>query len=132
MNQPPAPRARFSLARHRLQRSDFLRVYERGRRAKGVLFAVVVLENERAHSRLGLSVAKRTIKLAVDRNKVRRVLREAFRLELATLPPGIDVVLVASAAARAPRLSEARAELVAGVRRALLKRPRSNPKEGAR
>ncbi len=132
MSEPPARRTRFKLARHRLQRSDFKRVYERGRRAQGALFAVVVLENGLEHSRVGLSVAKRHFKLAVTRNKVRRVLREAFRLELASLPRGLDVVLVANAAARRPVLVQVRAELVSGVGRALAKRPRAAPPGAAR
>jgi ribonuclease P protein component len=112
------PRLRLALARHRLTSGDFRRVYARGRRAKGQAFTAVVDANGLAQTRLGLSVAKRSWKRAVDRNRVRRLLREAFRLELAALPPGLDVVLVAHAGPRAPRLVELRAELVRLVTRA--------------
>jgi ribonuclease P protein component len=124
-------RARFSLARHRLKRADFLRVYRQGRRAQGRTFAVVVLENERDHARLGLSVAKKVARRAVDRNRLRRVLREAFRLERERLPRDLDVVIVATAVGVRVRLVEARAELLELVQRARDKPPRA-PKGDAR
>jgi ribonuclease P protein component len=122
---------RFRLARHRLQRSDFLRVYKQGRRAQGADFAVVVHANGLDRSRLGLSVSKKIARRAVDRNRVRRILREAFRLSLAELPRGLDVVLVATASGRAPRLAEARVALLAQVERALRKPPRGEARPEA-
>jgi len=118
------PRARFSLARHRLLRSDFERIYKLGRRAQGSNLTVVVLENERGHARMGLSVAKRHHKRAVNRNRVRRLFREAFRLSLGELPNNLDVVMIATASAPV-ELAGARAELLALVERALKKKPRT-------
>ncbi len=43
---------------------------------------------------MGLSVSRR-VGGAVERNRVKRLLREAFKYEGAALPPGTDVVLVA-------------------------------------
>lgn len=45
-----------------------------------------------AHPRLGLSVGRR-FGNAVVRNRIKRLLREAFRLEQHALPPGIDLVI---------------------------------------
>jgi ribonuclease P protein component len=45
-------------------------------------------------ARLGLSVSRK-VGGAVERNRVKRLLREAFRYEGALLPPGADVVLLA-------------------------------------
>lgn len=42
--------------------------------------------------RLGLVVAKKLLKRAVDRNKVKRVVREQFRLQLAGLP-ALDLIV---------------------------------------
>ena len=123
-----APRTRFSLARHRLLRSDFERIYKLGRRAQGSNLAVVVLENERGHARLGLSVAKRHYKRAVQRNRVRRLFREAFRLSLGELPGNLDVVMIATGPAPV-ELAGVRAELLALVARALKKKPRTAPGE---
>lgn len=116
---------RRPLGRQRLLGSDFARIYKRGRRARGSSFGVVVLENELGRTRLGLSVSKRHAKQAVHRNRARRLLREAFRLEHANLPVGIDVVLIAGEPGKPPSLAELRAELVELVQRALRKKPRA-------
>lgn len=104
-------RLHFPMRRHRLPGSGFTRAYAHGRRARGSSFTVVVHPNEGSDRRLGLSVGKRCWKSAVKRNRVRRVFREAFRLEQAELPQGIDVVLVASTPALVPDLPTCRREL---------------------
>ena len=117
------PRARLPLKRHRLMRSDFERIYKHGRRAQGARLAVVVLENDLERPRLGLSVAKRHHKLAVKRNRVRRLFREAFRLSRDELPRNVDVVMIAIDSGPV-ELAALRAELPGLVARALRKKPR--------
>ena len=123
------PRRRFSLERHRLRSADFARIYRYGRRAQGDSFAVLVLENDRGHSRLGLSVSKRNARRAVQRNRVRRIFREAFRLSLPALPAGLDVVMIATERGLDPALARTRADLELLVGRALQKKPRRPPPE---
>jgi ribonuclease P protein component len=90
--------------RRRLSRSaEFERVYRQGR-SKGNRFLVLYAfarssEGEADGPRLGLSVSRR-VGGAVDRNRVKRVLREAFWLEAERLPAGYDYVVVARPDAR--------------------------------
>ena len=88
---PPAtfrPHERIKDAR------DFKRAFDRKRSASDAFLIVYGVENGRDHARLGLSVSRKRVRKAHDRNRVKRVLREAFRLGKAELPPGLDLVVV--------------------------------------
>ena len=61
-------------------------------RVRSGCFRVFAAPNNETGPRLGLVVGKRQLKRAVDRNRVRRVLRETFRLRRATIPP-MDIVV---------------------------------------
>ncbi|HTF91251.1 MAG TPA: ribonuclease P protein component [Planctomycetota bacterium] len=77
--------------------SDFERAWKQGSRARGDVLLVVAAANELPLARIGLSVGKKFWKRAVDRNRVRRIFREAFRLTRHDLPPGHDYILVPAA-----------------------------------
>ena len=49
--------------------------------------------NSREHARLGMAVPKRQLKRAVDRNRIKRLIRESFRKHQAQLR-GLDVVVL--------------------------------------
>ena len=80
----------------RLSRSaDFDRVFRHGRsHASRELVLYVFPREPEGAPRLGLSVSRK-VGGAVDRNKVKRLLREAFALEGTRLPTGTDAVIVA-------------------------------------
>jgi ribonuclease P protein component len=87
-------------ARLRLRRkSDFDAAYARGRRMGDGFFAVTVSLNESGAPRLGLAVAVRVAGGGVGRNRIRRVIRESFRLHQHELPP-VDLVVSARPKAR--------------------------------
>lgn len=60
--------------------NDFQRVYRAGRRFEGHLLTVFVLPNSLTQHRLGITASRKALGRAVDRNRAKRLLREAFRL----------------------------------------------------
>ncbi|MCB9854089.1 MAG: ribonuclease P protein component [Phycisphaerales bacterium] len=83
----------LSRARRLSGRKAFARVFG-GRHSAGNRFLVVyAMPNELAFPRLGLTVGRR-LGNAVTRNRLKRLLREAFRLDSIRLPAGYDLVCV--------------------------------------
>lgn len=85
--------------RARITRSgDFDAVYRRGRSAANRHLVVYAFSRDdrpaEAPARLGLSVSRK-VGGAVERNRVKRVLREQFATIAPGLPTGIDVVVIA-------------------------------------
>src|SRR5262249_55647422 len=74
--------------------ADFRRAFERRRSASTDLIIVYGVENGRTYPRLGISVSRKKIRRAAERNRTKRMLREAFRLGKAELPTGVDLVVV--------------------------------------
>jgi ribonuclease P protein component len=99
---PERPSGGRSLKRRRLSRSaEFERVYRQGRSKANRYFVLYAFprDDERGGvdtdgPRLGVSVSRR-VGGAVDRTKVKRLLREAFWAEADRLPAGADYVAVA-------------------------------------
>ncbi len=85
----------FSKTRRLLNASDYSRVFD-GTEAKTSNQYVLLLakESTEPRHRLGLVVAKKNVRHAVQRNRVKRIAREMFRTREPT-PPYMDVVLLA-------------------------------------
>jgi ribonuclease P protein component len=111
-------RARSAAARplsfppaHRLRTpGDFKRVYAAGRRIGHDFFSVTAQPNELERARLGMAVAVRAMGGAVQRNRIRRLIRESFRLHQA-LMPALDIVIGVRPNARDAVAAELRASL---------------------
>ena len=72
----------------------FRRLYAKGKSAASPLLVVYFRRNGSTGNRLGLTVSTKVGK-AVERNRVRRRLREIYRLNEDKLLPGYDIVIVA-------------------------------------
>jgi ribonuclease P protein component len=72
--------------------AEFKRVYAGGQRLGSEFFTVNVQRNGAASARLGMSIAARILRRAVDRNRVRRLIRESFRVNQQRLP-ALDIVI---------------------------------------
>lgn len=87
-------------ARHQrlLTGKDFDFVFARSYKRHHATLTLLCRPNRRSYARLGLAVPKRAIKLAVQRNRFKRITRESFRQNQVQLA-GLDIVVIAKASA---------------------------------
>ena len=88
-------------ATYRLRKTDeFSSVFAFRRSLRGKRFDLLYRPNTAGTARLGVAVSKRILRTAVDRNQVKRIVRESFRMLRGGLPqydlvvrvlPGADV-----------------------------------------
>lgn len=90
---------------------EFKRVYGRGRRIRGRAMTLVAYKRRSPGLRLGLSVSK-DHGCAVRRNKIKRLLREAFRLERPALPGRYDLITIPTKREGKYQLDELRREFI--------------------
>ena len=83
----------FPRDRRLLKPDDYRRVFSDGQRSIDVCFLVLARPNRLSRARLGLAVSKKNSRRAVDRNRIKRVIRESFRIHQHQLE-GLDLVVV--------------------------------------
>ncbi len=75
--------------------SDFRNVYKKGNSYANKYLVMYILKNDLSHSRVGISVSKK-VGNAIVRNKTRRRIKEAFRLNIdESIKRGYDIIFIA-------------------------------------
>jgi ribonuclease P protein component len=108
----PAPRGRFLREFRLTDKPQFDLVHREGLRVSDGLFTVIARPNALGHARLGLAVGVRAAGNAVRRNRVKRVVRETFRVTQQELP-SVDLVVNARPGAGQASTTALRASVLA-------------------
>ena len=92
---------RFSLSRSEriTKTSDFKQALKNGSFYNGKALKLSISCNGCGVSRIGVSLRKHIFKLAISRNRLRRCIKEIFRLNKEKLAKGYDIVVIPMAAA---------------------------------
>lgn len=89
---------------------DYQFVFDKSKRFGNHAFTVLARENNLGHARLGLAISKKCAKNAVDRNRIKRIFRESFRLNRHNLA-AVDIVAMCKPAALKLELDEMRRQI---------------------
>lgn len=92
------------------ENKQFLRLYKKGKYYVGKFIVLYVSQNKMNINRIGITVSKKIGK-SVKRNKVRRLIRENYRLYEGYIKSGFDCVFVARESDRLPDFWEIRKEM---------------------
>nr|HID59079.1 ribonuclease P protein component [Desulfobacterales bacterium] len=84
----------FSKAERILKRSEFKRLSARGKRIYSGHFLIIYRPNHLKRTRLGITVSK-NVGCAVTRNRIKRIIREYFRLNKALFQHAYDINIIA-------------------------------------
>jgi ribonuclease P protein component len=97
------------------KRWEFLAVQRHGKRRSGRYVVVIGALREEGPPRLGVTVSRK-VGSAVIRNRIKRLIREAFRLQQHQLPSCMDLVVVARRDSREATLDDIQRELLNAAR----------------
>ncbi len=100
-----------------LKKKDFDAVWQKGRSNFDKLMGVKVLASGRQENRLGIMIGLKVSKKAVERNKIKRRIREILRAEIANLKPGFDIVITVLPAAKGTEFSQLQKSLLDNLKR---------------
>jgi ribonuclease P protein component len=88
LNQDFPPQLRLKKA------AEYKKVFTNPVKSTDRYFTLLAAQNDFAYPRIGLAIAKKMIKKAVDRNAIKRTVRESFRLQRHVMG-NIDIVVLA-------------------------------------
>ncbi len=99
----------FNKSRRLLKKQEYDEVFKCAARLSTPEFIVLFCENTFKHARLGIVLSKKVIYKAHDRNRIKRILRESFRLN--SHLPAVDIVVLARPAVNKAMPHQIRANL---------------------
>ncbi|MEW6608764.1 MAG: ribonuclease P protein component [bacterium] len=85
---------KFTKKERLLQTKDFQNVYTSGKRYHSKNLILFVIPTSNSLTRIGFSISRKKVGKAVKRNRIKRLLREAYRLNKNSLIGGVDLVVV--------------------------------------
>ena len=109
----------------RLPGARYKRIFDRGRSIKGRLLVAWHLESPDADRRAGVVVSKKSFHDAVDRNRAKRLMREAFRLLVkeGAMPEKTEWIFIARSAIGGKKVVDVMEDI-----RSCLRSPVSRPR----
>lgn len=76
-----------------------------------------ISRNGLGFSRIGVSLRRESFKLAVTRNRLRRIIKEVFRLNKEELPKGYDLIVIPRATAAGKSYDELNRDIICTVKK---------------
>ena len=96
---------------------DFKKTFQKGKSFFTKILGVKILKNNLEASRFGIVVSTKISKKAVQRNKIKRQIREVLRLNLDKVKPGFDVVIITLPAIRDLKYADTEKELLTALKK---------------
>lgn len=84
----------FPRSRRLVTKAEFKAVFDKSKKISQKHLLILFKPNQKSYARMGLVVGKTAAKSAVARNRIKRVVRESFRLNRQRLK-GLDIVVIA-------------------------------------
>lgn len=78
---------------------DFLKVYRKGTSKANPVLVLYIMKNMEGFNRVGISVSRK-VGNSVTRNRVKRLIKEAYRKRMGYIAPGYDMVFVSRVQAK--------------------------------
>lgn len=79
--------------------NEFRTIYKKGRYKAGKYLVMYVLPNKRDFNRIGITTGKK-FGNSVQRNRMKRIIRESYRLSREQMKVGYDIIFMARASER--------------------------------